>query len=250
MKVTFSKSDLENGEARSALIRIMSDAKHGGFMRIHGFESKTGYGEIQNTTYQKGISYPEAVKRSLAMLDAIEADTCFEATVTRGVWKDASGNENPTGRKSKAFSVSDTVTETYRIGTPEMTEALEKVRKSLTAPEAPTKEYKKLGNGVYEDEETRTLYVRDLRLISKVIVVHGDYPFKASKAVTAIQNAIKWDMPVSKYRMFRMDANFDKVTLGGIEVAPEVEASDKVDAIKVQANDGQTLTVQGAKQDA
>jgi hypothetical protein len=225
MKVTFSKSDLVNSEARNALVRIMSDAKHGGFMRIHGFQSKTGYGEIQNTTYQKGISYGEAVKRSLTMLDVIESNPNFEVTVTRGIWKDADGNENPTGRKSKVFNVSDTVTETYRMTDAEMVEALAKVRKSLTAPERPTKEYKKLGNGVYEDEETGTLYLRDLRLISKVVVVHGDYPFKASKAVTAIQDAIKRDMPVSKYRMFRMDATFNKVTLGGVEVAPEVAVS-------------------------
>jgi len=229
MKVTFSRNDLNQTEARNALVRIMSDAKHGGFMRIHGFESKTGYGEIQNTTYQKGISYPEAVKRSLSMLDAIEATPDYEATVTRGVWKDASGNENPTGRKSKVFCNPDTVTETFKAGTQEMNEAIAKVRKSLTAPERPTKEYKQLGNGVYEDEETGTLYVRDLRLISKVIVVHGQYPFKASKASTALQNAIKRDMPVSKYRMFRMDATFDKVTLGGIEVAPEVEPVETVE---------------------
>lgn len=223
MKVTFNRNDLTQTEARNALIRIMSDAKHGGFMRIHGFKSKTGYGEVQNTTYQKGISYGEAVKRSLAMLDAIEADANYEATVTRGIYVNAEGKENPTGRKSKEFSNPKTVTETYRKGDSVMTEALAKVRKSLTAPEAPTKEYEKLGNGVYQDE-AGTLFVRDLRLIQKTVIVHGDYPFSASGAVTALTNAIKRDMPVSKYRMFRMDAEFDKVTLGGIEVAPEAEA--------------------------
>ena len=221
MKVTFNRNDLlENAEARNALVSIMSDAKHGGFMRIHGFQSKTGYGEVQNTTYQKGIDYGTAVKRSLAMLDEIEANPNFEVTVTRGIWIDAKGNENPTGRKSKVFDTSKTVTETYKIGSPEVTEALEKVRKSLTAPEAPSKEYEKLGNGVYQDDNG-TLFIRDLRLINKVVITHGNYPFKAKKAITAIQDAIKRDMPVSKYRMFRMDATFDKVTLGGIEVAPE-----------------------------
>jgi hypothetical protein len=231
MKVTFNRNELtESVEARNALVRIMSDAKHGGFMRIHGFESKTGHGEIQNTTYQKGISYPEAVKRSLSMLETIEADTAYEATVTRGVWLDKDGKANPTGRKSKVYTISKTVTETYKVGSPEMTEALAKVRKSLTAPERPSKEYKKLGNGVYEDEATGTLYIRDLRLISKVVVVHGQYPFKASKAVTAISDAIKRGMPISKYRMFRMDANFDKVSLGGIEVAPEGVANEAITA--------------------
>jgi hypothetical protein len=223
MNVTFNRNDLtENAEARNALIRIMADAKHGGFMRIHGFKSKTGYGEVQNTTYQKGISYPEAVKRSLAMLDAIEADADYEATVTRGVWLDADGNANPTGRKSKVFNTPKTVTETYKMGDAVMTEALAKVRKSLEAPERPTKDYEKLGNGIYQDE-AGTLFVRDLRLIQKTVIVHGDYPFKAGKAVTALADAIKRDMPVSKYRMFRMDAEFDKVTLGGIEVAPEAQ---------------------------
>ena len=226
MKVTFNRNDLtENVEARAALIRIMSDAKHGGFMRIHAFQSKTGYGEIQNATYQKGISYGEAVKRSLAMLDAIEADPSFEATVTRGIWLDASGNENPTARKSKVYSIPQTVTETYRMSDPIMTEALAKVRKSLTAPQRPSKDYEKLGNGVYQDEGG-TLFVRDLRVIQKTVIVHGDYPFKASKAVTALAGAIKRDMPVSKYRMFRMDAEFSKVTLGGIEVAPEAAEAE------------------------
>lgn len=223
MNVTFNRNDLtENAQARTALVSIMSDAKHGGFMRIHGFKSKTGYGEVQDTTYQKGISYETAVKRSLAMLDEIEADPKFEVTITRGVWTDDNGNENPTGRKSKVFHKSKTITETYRKGGAVMTEAIEKVRKSLTAPQTPTKEYDKLGNGVYQDE-SGTLFIRDLRLIQKTVIVHGQYPFKASKAVTALADAIKRDMPIAKYRMFRLDAEFDKITLGGIEVAPETK---------------------------
>lgn len=221
MKVTFSKTDLEQQEARNALVAIIGDSKHGGFMRIHAFRSKTGHGEVQDTTYCKGISYPEAVKRSLAMLEEIEATPDYEVTVTRGIWADDNGNENPTGRKSKAFPNSKTVTETYRMGDGIMAEAIDKVRKSLTAPERPSKKYKQLGNGVYESEEG-TLYVRDLRLVSKYIIVHGDYPFKATAAITAVQDAIKRNMPVSKYRMFRLDGDFEKITLGGHELSPEV----------------------------
>jgi len=230
MKVTFNRNDLmENAEARKALVTIMSDAKHGGFMRIHRFVAKGGHGEVQNTTYQKGISYGEAVKRSLEMTDAIEADPSYSVTLTRGRYTDGNGNESPTGRKSKAFPVEETVTETYSMSDPLMIEALAKVRKSLTAPQPPSKEYEKLGNGIYQDEGG-TLFVRDLRLIQKSIVEHGDYPFKGGKAVTAIANAIKRDMPVGKYRMFRMDADFERVTLGGIEVAPEVETPEEATA--------------------
>jgi hypothetical protein len=38
-------------------------------------------------------------------------------------------------------------------------------------------------------------------------------------------------MPVSKYRMFRMDGEFDRVSLGGHEVSPEVPQG-KVEAEK------------------
>ena len=191
MKVTFAKTDLENNPvARNTLIQIMSDSKHGGFMRVHAFQSKTGHGEIQNTTYSKGISYRNAVTKSLEALDVIEKAPSFEITVTRGVWKDAAGKVSPTNRKSKVFCNPATLTETYRQGDAALLEAFAKIRKSLTAPERPTKEYKKLGNGVYEDEETGTLYVRDLRLISKTVVVHGDYPFKASGEAVAIADAI------------------------------------------------------------
>ena len=158
------------------------------------------------------------------MLTEIENNNDFTATVTRGVWMDANGTVNPTSRKSKVFATSKTVTETYDMSDSAMQEALLKVRKSLTAPEKPTKEYTKLGNGVYKDENN-TLFIRDLRLIQKTVITHGSYPFKASKSVTALVKAIKQDMPVSKYRMFRMDANFNKVSLGSIEVAPDtVEA--------------------------
>jgi len=217
MKVTYSKSDLTNNKvARATLIQVIADSKHGGFMRIHGFKSKTGYGEVQDTTYCKGINYPNAVKKSLELLEQVEQDA-RPITVTRGVWKDALGNVNPTNRKSKAFPVSDTVTETYDTDNEEMKDALAKVRKGLENPR-PSKDYKSLGNGVYVDEESDTLYVRDLRLISKTVVVHGEYPFKASGAVTALKRAIESDMPIGSYRQFRLDAEFDKITLGGNEL--------------------------------
>jgi hypothetical protein len=231
MKVTYSKQDLENPAARQALVAIINDAKHGGFMRIHGFVSKTGHGEVQDTTYCKGISYPNAVAKSLDMLDEIETAPDYSITVTRGTWENNKGEASPTGRKSKAYPIAGKKTETYGQDNAILREAFAKVRKSLTAPERPTKEYSKLGNGVYVDDETGTLYVRDLRLVKKTVIVHGDYPHKAGSEVVAVADAIKRDMPVGNYRMFRLDAEYDSITLGGIEIAPEAEAetTDKVD---------------------
>ena len=232
MKVTFKKIDLEKTAVRNTLVSIIGDSKHGGFMRIHGFKSKTGHGEIQDTTYCKGISYPNAVKASLAILDAIEADPNYSITVTRGVWENGQGEISPTGRKSKAYDIAAKRTETYDVTSPILREAFDKVRKSLTDPERPIKEYKSLANGVYEDEETGTLYIRDLRLVKKIVIVHGDYPHKAGSEIVAVADAIKRDMPVGNYRMFRMDGEFDAVTLGGMEIASEIEVEGKIEQRK------------------
>ena len=235
MKVTYSKEELTTSKvARDTLIKVIADSKHGGFMRIHGFKSKTGFGEIQDTTYCKGINYANSVRNSLALLTLIEKDTDLSITVTRGVWKDTNGNINPTNRKSKVFSVSATVTETYDVDSEEMIEALAKVRKGLENPR-PTKDYKSLGNGIYVDEETDTLYVRDLRLVRKTVVVHGDYPFKASGAVTALRKAIERDMPIGSYRQFCLDAEYDKISLGGMELSTEQSIVGKSTQEKEQA---------------
>jgi hypothetical protein len=243
MKVTYTKEEIANNAiARNAMVNIINDAQKGGFMCITGFQSKGGHGEIQNTTYCKGANYANTVKNSLTMLKEIEADKAFAVTVTRGIWKDASGNVNPTGRKSKVFSISDTVTETYSNGDAVLAEAFAKINKSLTAPERPTKDYEKLGDGVYQSDEG-TLYVRDLRLVKKDVQVKGDYPFKASKAVTAIADKIKRSMPIGNYRMFRLDADYTRIALGGMELAPEgMMAGSTAQGKVAQADATQTVT--------
>jgi len=174
-------------------------------------------------------------------LEVVEKDADLSITITRGVWKDINGNVNPTNRKTKVFSVSDKVTETYSADSAEMIDALAKVRKGLENPR-PMKDYKSLGNGVYVDETTDTLFVRDLRLVSKTVVTRGDYPFKASGAVTSLRGAIERDMPIGKYRQFRLDADFDKIALGGNELSIESGISGKTNQEKV-AVEVQTATV-------
>ena len=201
-------------------------------MRIHGFQPKTGHGEIQDGTFCKGISYANAIDNSKVKLAEIKANPDFEMTITRGTWQDGNGNESPSGRKNKAHSVFVTVTETYKQGSKVMDEALASVYNSLENPRKPTKEYKTLGNGVAMDPETGKLYLRDLRRVSKVIVKHGDYPNKASKASVALADAIKRDMPIGNYRQINLDGIFDKVTFGGIELAPEsVKENEEVEVL-------------------
>ena len=243
MNVTFSKEEiLSNEKAQETLVNILADSKHGGFMRVNGFQSKGGHGEIQNTTYCKGISYENAIKKSAEMLRDIEGNKDFEVSIVRGVWKDADGNISPTNRKNKIFTIADTVKETYSFDSVEMKEAIEKVRKGLENPR-PTKEYKKLGNGVYVDESTDTVYLRDLRLVSKTVVIKGDYPFKASGAVTAVKGAIEKTMPIGKYRMFRLDADYTQIALGGVELS-------QVGTMSGSTEQGKTATTQDVTETA
>lgn len=212
--ITYRRADLTNPTVKNIIVGIINDAIKGGFMRLNQFASKGGHGEVQNATYCKGIDYGTAVQRSLAMLDEMEKDASLTLTVKRGTWQDGVGNANPTNRKSKAYPNAVTVTETVNAGDADLLEAFAKIRKSLTAPAPAHKEYEKLGNGVYQDE-SGVLYIRDLRLVQKTVVVKGDYPFTATSKVNAIADALKKDMPVGKYRMVRMDGEFESVSLGG-----------------------------------
>lgn len=220
MNITYNKSDIGNPLVISAIVAVISQAKHGGFMRVHGFKPKTGHGEIQDVTYCKGINYENAIKDSLKKLEEIEGDEGYGVTIQRGVWQNINGENSPTNRKSKDFGISKVISETYSRHSPEMEEALASIRKALTAPKAPTKEYEKVGNGVYKDENG-TIFIRDLRFVNKNVIKKGDYPFSASSAVTAIKDEIMGDMPVGNYRQFRLDGEFDKISLSGIEMSNE-----------------------------
>ena len=238
MNLKVNKEDLQNPTTRAALIRIIDGAKHGGFMAVNGLTTKTGHGEKSNYVFGKGISYPAAVEKSLSMLDAIEANPDFSITVTRGVWTDGNGKQSPTNRKSKEFNVPKTVTQTYKHGDYPLLAAITKVRISLVAPAAVTKEYKNLGNGIYEDEDG-TIFLRDLRLVSKTVIVKGDYPFTAKGEDVAIADAIKRDMPIGNYRQFRFDSDYENITLDGVTIeeaiAVEAEAEAETAHAEVEA---------------
>jgi hypothetical protein len=156
------------------------------------------------------------------MLEKIESDPDFTITVKRGAWCDANGNESPSGKRNKAHQNYKTLTETYKKGDGVLTEALEAIRKSLTKPAESYAEYTKIGNGVYVDDKG-AIHIRDLRKVSKKVIVKGDYPQKATSARVAIQDAIKKDMPIGNYRQFRLDCDYDTIKVGGVELTHEVE---------------------------
>jgi len=218
MNKNISKSEIINdANARNDLIKLIDEATHAGFIVVHGFSGKSNHGEIATYTYCKGISYPNAVAKSLSMLSEIESNPLYSITVKRGTWQDGKGNISPTGRKNKDYFVPVTVETTYGHCDTIMASAIARVKKSLTCPEAPTSEYSKLGNGIYQDEGG-TLFLRDLRLVKKDVTTKGDYPFTSQGEEIALADAIKKDMPVGKYRMFRLDGDYDSISIGGGEI--------------------------------
>lgn len=263
MKVTYSKQEIaENPAVRAAIVGLIANAKHGGFMAVSGFRPKTGHGEVQNAVFCKGICYGNvtllcdangspvidengrfvAAEKSGAKGNSFDAlmgifdkrNTAFSITVTRGVWKNAAGAFSPTGRKSKEYGTSGTVTKTYTKADAALLSALAKVLQGLVAPAPASKEYAKLGNGVYEADGI--IYLRDLRSVSKTVIVHGDYPFSASGEETAIADALRRDMPVGKYREFRLDGDYDAITLDGMELATaDAPAPADVPQVKTDA---------------
>jgi hypothetical protein len=226
MNISFNRDNITDAQIL-VLAQVINSAKHGGFMSVKGFRAKTGNGEVQDAIYCKGISYENAVKKSLSMLEDIEKNKNMSVTVKRGTWQDSSGKESPTGRKSKDYPVFKVVTETYTYDNLVFQEALTSVRKSLENPAPVHTNYTKIGNGVYTDESGK-VYVRDLRLVSKKVIVEGEKKESASSAKVAVQEAIKKNMPVSFYRMFSLDGDYESISLGGCEIAQEYGISAEV----------------------
>ena len=227
MKTTFNKEEVQNPQIAKHLVALIDSAKHGGFMRVIGFKGNTTYVELANYTYCKGISYPAAIKKSLEILTDMEKNQDFSITVTRGVWTNEANEVSPTGRKSKDFPIPATLSKTYKTGDATLLEAFAKVRKSLEDPKEMDKVWNKEGNGVYSDDNGR-LYLRDLRLVSKNVIVHGEYPFKASGELVALADAIEKDMPKGKYRNFALGSDFDAINLDGMELTKESEIVTEV----------------------
>lgn len=233
MKTTFSKSDLESPASRNAIVALIDGAKHGGFIVVHSLKTKTGYGETSDYTFCKGISYPNAVEKSLSMLADIEANPNFAIETKRGTWQNKSGEINPTNRKSKDFPlyVVAPVSVSFKKGSASLYKALESIKLSLITPKAPAKEYKALGNGIYEDDNGK-LFIRDLRLVSKKVLVEGQYPQSASSEEVVIADYIKRSMPVGNYRQFNLDGDYTSITIDGTELVMEGE----VEQVKQTAN--------------
>lgn len=209
----FSIEQVGIEQERETLINMIALAPKASIIHVHAYESKNGYGEVSNYFYLKGIDYGKMKDRSLDILNEIADNPDFSITVTRGVWKNSIGKINPTNRKNKIYSVYDTNTQTYVFDNELLMQAIQKIEQSILNPQYKGADYDKHGNGIYEYD--KTLHIRDCRLLHKIVLREGDYPQKASSELVALTDALKRQLPISKYRQVRLDGRFDYITIGG-----------------------------------
>lgn len=227
MKVTkvngqFSMEELGEQSNRETLIKMIADAPKGGIIHVHAYESKGGHGEVANYFYLKGVDYGRMKERSLAKLDEIANDDNFSITVTRGVWTDKEGVNHNRKAKDRAYRV---ITETYTTNDPIFADCIEEIKQSILNPHQKGAEYDKEGNGVYS-QENGSLHIRDCQVIHKTVLREGDYPLKATSENVALRNAIKRNLPISKYRQVCLDGRFDYISVGGQIIMQDENEND------------------------
>jgi hypothetical protein len=224
---------LRNGGTAQELIATIDSAPTS-IIFIAGYESKTVEGEVANVFAIKGASYENTISRSLRELDRIEQNSEFSIDVKWKEWANTKTGQITTAAcKSKELR---SCSITLRHGDEELAQGIAKVRKSLTTPQESHTHYQKEGNGVYGYDGK--LYIRDCRILHKVIVQAGEDKIRTSSRAVAIGNAVRSLLAVSKYREFLLDGRYQYIAVGGNVINPEgmrVESEREAVAIEKEA---------------
>lgn len=213
----YSWAELQNGGKATELIRLIDNGRAGSIICIAGYESKSNVGEVANFFVCKGVNYAKTVEKSLTELDALMADPTMQLNVKWKEWVKR-GTEVVTTAACKDKELKQRQVTLY-AGDQELRAGFDKVRQSLTNPQEASVEYDKQGNGVYSYGDT--LYIRDCRLLNKVVVREGENKVRTQKRQTAIADAIRNLLSVSKYREFLLDGRYRYIAVGGEQISPE-----------------------------
>jgi hypothetical protein len=222
MQIILEKNDIENVEKIKRVASIISGLKDGGFMYVKGLQ--TSYGEIQNNTYVKGISYKNMLKKSISMLDKFEKmlDPNINISVVRGAWLSKEGKESPTCRQSKEFCHYQSVQYDFPMNNPLVKEAISEIKTKLNdrihkKAEEHDDNYAKFIDGISINQKGE-LYISGLRLVKKTVVSDVEKVSKhsASSLYVAIKNEILEMLPISKYRTIKIQGKYDEIKLDGV----------------------------------
>lgn len=183
------------------LQEIVQAAYAGQFIRIHGYVNQ--YGEVSDYLVHADANYGSVHTRSEKELQVIRGDVSRVWDVTRFVWIDATGKEHTREAKGRTKVKRHQVVPNDEVGVPELKEAYEKVLKSITAPREITNDFTG-SNSAYElDGEA---YLRNVLVERKDVIREGEYPESCQSLVSALVDLIKRELPISKYRTFKLGA--------------------------------------------
>jgi len=181
------------------------------FVHIHGYINE--HGEIQNATVHADASYDSVYSRSAEKLTAIENDTALSFDIVRNAWIDANGTEY--NRKAKDRTLKTGIKETITPADQDFAEAVAKVRKGIVDPKTITNNMEKIGNSVYENEQTNRIYLRNVLIHNKTVVQAGKYDPVCSARINVISKAIRMMLPIGEYRTYILDDEMMDVEADG-----------------------------------
>lgn len=204
-------------EQRCTLITATESLKAGMFIHIHGYVNE--HGEKSNVTVHADASYDSVYSRSAKQLDNIEKDESLSFEVSRNAWVDKDGNEYT--RKANGRTLKTNIEEVITIKDKDFAEAVAKVRKGIVDPKKVTDNFEKVGNSVYDNNNTQKTYLRNVLVHEKVIVRQGCYPVSCSARVNVIADAIRSKLSVGQYRTYVLDDEY--VTLSDGSKEPRFE---------------------------
>jgi hypothetical protein len=226
MNKTVTAAQVAQGYDPNQLIDHLNDTRRGGYLYIHGYTAKTS-GEVANHWVQGACLYGNMVKRSIAILegdDLLHKFTLEGLKVTRGAWINDAGEANPTARKSKVYHTHKTITKLYAMDNMDdaekVVDAMADMLDGLLNPKKVNQGFTQEAKGAYskEGEPEGVLYFRDCMAVHKHVTTQGEYKKSASKEDSAIKKAIKKLLPVGRYTSFKLDGNFEYITVGGRSV--------------------------------
>ena len=239
MTKQYTKEELQNGGTAEELIATINNAPTS-IIFIAGYESKTVEGEVANIFAIKGANYENTVNRSLRELEAIEQNIEFSIDVKWKEWVNTKTGQITTAacktKELRSCSI------TLRHGDEELAMGIAKVRNSLSNPKQSNTHYEKEGNGVYGYDGK--LYIRDCRILHKVIVQAGEEKVRTSSRAVAIGNAVRSLLSVSKYREFLLDGRYQYIAVGGNVISPyAIKVEAEREAVEIEKAADHILTV-------
>ena len=236
----FNVQDVGVKVSAEELIGFLNDQRSGGFAFIKGYTKRDKPQpdgtpgeiiEVADYYFKAACSYPNIVKRSIEMLDKriIEAKIVEEGiTVSRGVWVDFAGLHHTVKGKDKDKNgvmiqrVHMPITKTYSMDNPDdkrlIDEAIHSVLFNLVNPKKKEQGFTPVAKGTFvkEGEAPHVVYFRDLMLVKKITTMKVEKEDKtASAELSAMKDAILELLPYGKHRCFKLDNNFDYISIEG-----------------------------------